>query len=168
MRKQTAKTNSRKTRSPGGRPRKFNEPSQPVTVTLPVATLKQLSSIDRDRAKAIVCATRQAAGTGGETDFAVDVLVTSPGNGLIVVGNSRYLREIDCIRLVRVDDRRNLISVTTGTPVAMVEITLRDLLETIPPSEKRERLIVSEVAELLKKTRLSGKIKKEEIMIVPL
>jgi hypothetical protein len=168
MRKQPVKTLSRKTRSPGGRPRKFSEPSQPVTVTLPLSTIEQLSSIDHDRAKAIVRATRHATGNGGKEDVTVDVLITSPGHGLIVVGNSRYLQEVDCIRLVRVDDHRNLISVATGTPVAMVEITLRDLLETIPSSEVRERTIIRDVAELLRKTRQSGNMKKEEIMIVPI
>jgi hypothetical protein len=46
--------------SRGGRPRKFAEPTRPVTVTIPDRTLKQLVHIDKDRAKAIAKAVNMA------------------------------------------------------------------------------------------------------------
>ena len=38
----------------GGRPAKFDEPSRPVTITLPDRILDRIKEIDDDRAKGIV------------------------------------------------------------------------------------------------------------------
>ena len=40
--------------NPGGRPAKFDEPSRPVTMTLPDRILDRLAEIGDDRAKAVV------------------------------------------------------------------------------------------------------------------
>jgi len=44
-----------------GRPRKFQEASRPVTVTLPQRTLELLSTFDEDRGRAIVKVTDAVA-----------------------------------------------------------------------------------------------------------
>ena len=44
----------KKSASKGGRPAKFDEPSRPVTITLPDRILDRLKEIDADRALAIV------------------------------------------------------------------------------------------------------------------
>ena len=51
----------------GGRPAKFDEPSRPVTITLPDRILERLEEIDGDRAKAVVKAVEAvlAGGPGG-------------------------------------------------------------------------------------------------------
>jgi len=57
--KSTAKENK------GGRPRKFAEPSRPITITLPEKTLRSLERIDTDRGRAIVKVTERALSQDG-------------------------------------------------------------------------------------------------------
>ena len=156
-----------RTVSVGGRPRKFQEPSQPITITLPLSTLNELSSIDRDRAKAIVRATKHMLGNVKPADCEVDIVRIERGYGLILVGNSRYLRKINTLHLVEVDPHRHLISLPAGTPASTIEIALRDLLEVIPASESRERRIISKLADIFRQARQANTMKKEEILIVP-
>ena len=47
----------------GGRPPKFDEPSRPITLTLPESTLEGLRQIDADRGQAVVKLTRGALRT---------------------------------------------------------------------------------------------------------
>lgn len=158
---------ARRTRSKGGRPRKFAEPSRPVTVTLPDTTLELLAMIDRDRARAIAKAALVAGGTTN-TEVA-DVEESNAGNGraLIIVRPNRYLRQLDCISLLEISPGRSLISIPPGTPSSIIEVGLRDLLESVPKAEVRERSMLEKLAAIFRRSRQSNAMSKEEILIIP-
>ncbi|MGD9972855.1 MAG: hypothetical protein AB7S77_07330 [Desulfatirhabdiaceae bacterium] len=79
----------------GGRPKKFDESSRVVTITLPERTLKNLESIDRDRARAIVKAVDRTLFQDRESDQPlVDLVEAAPGIAIILVGYSSSLRSV--------------------------------------------------------------------------
>lgn len=158
----------RRLKSKGGRPRKFTEPSRPITVTLPDSTLEQLARIDRDRALAIAKAARMAGGTDVEGPEP-DVCMLDAGNqrALIIVRPNRYLRRLDCLNLVEVSRGRCLITTRTGTPSTVIEVGLRDMLELVPRSETRERAMLEELAGIFRRTRQLNSMDKQEILIIP-
>jgi len=95
----TEKKKSAPAKNRGGRPRKFAEPSRPITVTLPDRTLELLQAVDQDRAKAIT-KIADAAIYGKSLDRAVVRLVEiEPGTAVIVVAPSKRLKEIPWLRL---------------------------------------------------------------------
>jgi hypothetical protein len=157
---------SRGWRSRSGRPKKFDEPSRPVTLTLPERVLADLPLIHKDRAKAIAEACRQTLRLKTHP-ITVEVIKVGPGRGLIVVGDSRYLGQQECFNLVEIAPGRNLISVKTGTPCTTLEVCLSDLLDIIPPKEERERKLVAQLVALLRQTRQMKALHKEEILIIP-
>ncbi|MDD5707119.1 MAG: hypothetical protein PHR35_14440, partial [Kiritimatiellae bacterium] len=77
----------------GGRPRKFAEPSQPVTVTLPKRVLELLSSVDSDRARAISKVTEAACADAGLPGREMRLVEVESGSALMVVGPCAKLRE---------------------------------------------------------------------------
>jgi hypothetical protein len=156
----------RRKRVRSGRPRKFDELSRPVTVTLPESTITALTQIHHDRAKAIVEACRQAR-QQATAPISVEVIEVGPGRGCVLVGDSEYLRRLKFMHLVELQSGRNLISVNTGTPVTTVEISLLDLLDAIPLEEERERKLVAELVRLFRRTRQMKVMHKEEILIIP-
>ena len=76
-------------KKPGGRPRKFAEASRPVTLTLPDSTLHALQHIDPDRGQAIVKLVNRALQNGEKDKPLVEIITTSRGMGIIVVGPSQ-------------------------------------------------------------------------------
>ncbi len=163
----TKRANYPSSKSQGGRPKKFSEPSKPITLTLPLSVLDSLAAIDKDRARAIVRATKHMLGGERVLNTELEIVRIDRTSGLILVGNSRYLRQLDCLRLVEVEPQRHLISVPAGTPETVIEISLRDLLEEIPVSEIRERRIISRLADIFRQARQANTMRKEEILIVP-
>jgi hypothetical protein len=149
-----------------GRPKKFDEPSRAVTVTLPDSVIKGLAAIHEDRAMAIAEACQNNV-FRGEHPISVEVVQAGPGRGLILVGTSKYLDRLDCMRLVRITPERHLITVKARTPIASVEIALRDLLDSIPLSDEWERKMVASLATLFRRTRQLKVMHKEEILIIP-
>ncbi len=154
-------------RSKGGRPRKFTEPSRPVTVTLPDSTIEQLASIDHDRARAIAKASRLACGIAKPEAPDVEICHAGNNRALIVVKPNRYLRQLDCIRLLELFPGRSLISILPGTPSSTIEVGLRDLVESIPKTETRERAMLEKLSTIFRKSRHSNVMLKEEILIIP-
>jgi hypothetical protein len=155
-----------KKKHPGGRPRKFSEPSQPVTVTLPARTLAQLARIDRDRARAIVRTVDLALPHEIPPHRLVEVATVAPDVGMLVVPPSRYLKKIKMLRLVEVAPSRFLLTVPTGTALSDLEIALVDLLEDLPPSEERERAMLAELHGLFRRLRRGDQMSKAEILFV--
>ena len=78
----------------GGRPSKFDEPSRPITVTLPDRILERLADIDGDRAKAIVKAVEAALDTPGGETRPVGEMPVGSGESLLTVADNRFLRRI--------------------------------------------------------------------------
>lgn len=155
-------------RHPGGRPRKFSEPSHPVTVTLPERTLKNLYAIDKDRARAIARVTDMAIPDEVPPAKLVEVARVAPGIGMLVVPPSRLLRSIRLIRLVEVAPSRFLITVPTGTAPSELEVALHDALEDTPMNELRERGIVTELLKQMRHIRKSDGMSKAEVLFVAL
>lgn len=155
-----------RTKHPGGRPRKFNEPSHPVTVTLPERTLVQLAHIDRDRARAIARAVDMALPHHVPPERLVEVAEVAPGVGMLVVPPSKYLKKIKLLRLIEVAPSRFLLTITTGTSLSDLEIALVDIIEDLPPTEERERAMLTELHGMFRKLRRGDQMTKAEVLFV--
>lgn len=150
----------------GGRPPKFDEPSRPVTVTLPQRTLEDLERIDEDRARAIVKATRAAVGGRDGEGETVHVVEMVKGMGLIVVGPSAALRTVSWLSMVEIAPSRFLLALPSGTAVEVLEVALSDLLERLPPSQEGERQQLESLRRLLAKARRATLVTKVELLLV--
>jgi len=151
-------------RHPGGRPRKYGEPSRPVTVTLPESTLAQLAGLDPDRGRAIVKAIRAALPR--ETQGLTELVEVLPGTGILLTGPSRYLGRIAWLHLVEIAPGRFLLALPKGTTADSLAIALIDLLETISPKEPLEYQLISTLIEHLRSFRQGGNISQAEILLV--
>lgn len=156
----------KRVRHPGGRPRKFQEPSHPITVTLPERTLQQLASIDHDRARAIVRATDLALPDQVPPQKLVEVVEVAPGLGVLVVPPSRFLKKIRMMRLAEVAPSRFLLTIPSGTALAELEVALNDLADELPDAEARERAIIRELLTQFRRLRRADQVSKAEIMLV--
>lgn len=148
-----------------GRPPKFDEPSSPVTVTLPLRILRRLEELDSDRGKAIVKCVEAIAGTS-LTEKRVEVVKISESVGLIVISPCRCLAKIPWLRLIEIAPARFLISIPTGTDVALLEVALMDLLENLPADEVSEKSLLEELRRLLSHHRRQQEVTKGEILFV--
>jgi hypothetical protein len=153
-------------RSPGGRPPKFNEPSGPITVTLPDRTLEQLRSLDDDRAKAIVKAVDAAVQSGTTRSLHPEVIEMAPGTGVVVVPPSRSLRAIPWLKMIEVGPARYLLTIVPGTPIEKVEIGLMDLVEDAKRSAPEEVPMLETLKEKIGQLRRGEKISMAEILFV--
>jgi len=169
MEKPTASSTRRQSSSKssrGGRPRKFSEPSQPITVTLPDRTLRQLTQINKDRAKAIAKAVSLAVAELDTVSSTAEVIKTESGVGLVLVGPSRYLKSVRGLRMVEIMPDRHLLTVKTGTSPADLEVELMDIIERIPPNEFNELALLAKLSGILRTTRRSSRMNKEEVLLV--
>lgn len=156
-----------KTRRAGGRPRKFGEPSRPVTITLPERVLKMLTKVDEDRARAITkIVDAYSAGSERGRKSLVEVVPVAPGRAVVFVPCSRYLRSIPWLQLVEVAPARHLLALADKTPIEKLEVTLVDLLEDIPDDEASEREILKELLACLRVPRRRQSVTKEEIIVL--
>lgn len=148
-----------------GRPPKFDEPSSPITVTLPLRILRQLEELDSDRGKAIVkCVEAIAEAVLGAKR--VEVVKISEGAGLIVIGPCRSLAKIPWLRLIEIAPTRFVISIPTGTDVASLEVVIMDLLENLPADESYEKDLLEELRRLLSHHRRQQEVTKGEILFI--
>jgi hypothetical protein len=155
-----------RTRRAGGRPRKFREPSAPVTVTLPDRTLEQLRSIDEDRAKAIVKAVDAVMGTGSGPARAVEVIEMAPGTGVVVIPPTRSLATIPWLNMIEIAPARHLLTIVPGTAIEKVEVGLLDLLEDAKSSAPHEVPTLEALVEKIRGLRRGKKISVAEILFV--
>jgi hypothetical protein len=155
-----------KGKHPGGRPRKFSEPSRPITVTLPNRTLDQLDRAGSDRARSIVEAVDRMMGSG-ETELAqVQVIGGKPGSGVLLVPPSRGLATVPWIRMIEVAPGRNLITIVPGVPIEKVEIALLDLIDKARSSFPEELELLEGLRGKIGSFRRGEKIAKSEILVV--
>lgn len=152
--------------SRGGRPRKFNEPSRPVTVTLPESALGHLARIDDDRAKAIAKAARAVVEGPREESAAVEVIPIGTGTGLLMVGPSRHLRSLHILRMVEIIPGRYILTIPPGTAIETIEVALTDLMDTVPESDRDERALLVRLLTLFRAARRGRRMSKEEILLV--
>ena len=150
----------------GGRPPKFDEPSRPVTVTLPERVLRLLASVHPDRAKAISKLADIVQGEAKSPRKLVEQVKVAPGKSVILVAHSRYLEKIPWLRLVGVAPARHLISLLPNTSVEKLEVAVGDLLEGLPEDETNERELLEALRQNLRSRRRDQKLTKEEILFV--
>ncbi len=150
----------------GGRPAKFDEPSHPVTMTLPDRVLALLEAIGSDRAKAVVKAVEAALGPDPDKRDPVDELRVSEDEALLVVSDSWLLRTIPWLRLVEISPGRHLLSLRSGVPVEQLEVTLEDLLDSFPDASPSERKTLLTLLDRIRTPRRNRAVQKEEILVV--
>lgn len=150
----------------GGRPRKFKEPSGPVTVTLPDRTLELLRRIDADRARAIVKAVDAVVGSQSSGTTEVEIVQMAPGTGLVIVPPNRSLRSIRWIKTIEVAPTRHLLAIVPGEPVEKIEIALLDLIEEARDTAPEDVPVLLALREKICQLRRSRKISAAEILCV--
>jgi hypothetical protein len=151
----------------GGRPAKFDEPSRPVTVTLPERTLRDLESIGPDRGHAIVRLVDAAVSKDGARRR-VELTKTGSHTGLIVVGPSQGLAKIPFLHLVEIQPGRHLLALESGNDFHTLEIAVRDILEDTPSEESEERGLLKELLDHIQILRKSARVSMAEILFVRL
>jgi len=153
----------------GGRPRKFGEPSRPVTVTLPESTLHQLERIDADRSRAIVTLANQALGAQDqETWPLVEIVEVAAKVGLVIVGQTQALERIPFVHLVQVAPGRFVLAFDSGIDLRTFEIAVNDLLEDRPRPISKDRELLKELLKHLKALRKSERMTMAQILLVQL
>jgi hypothetical protein len=157
---------ARTIKAAGGRPKKFNEASRPITVTLPERILRQLNRINEDRAQAIVKAVDMAAGSAAHPHKPVEVVEVAPGQAIIVVGPSRNLRKIEWLKMVEIAPARFLLTIPTGTAIESLEVAILDLLENLPADETEERGLLEELRKCISHQRRGKLVSKAELLFI--
>ena len=149
-----------------GRPPKFEEPGRPVTVTLPESTLALLATIDLDRSRAIVRATRAAVPRDAELGHLPELVEVSPGVSVILVGPSRCLREIEWLRLMEVAPSRFLLVIPSGTSIDSLELAVIDLLENTATEDPWEKAVLQRLRSLIGTLRKGSELSKAELLVI--
>ncbi len=155
-----------KGKHPGGRPRKFSEPSRPITITLPDRTLDQLDRAGSDRARSIVEAVDRMMGPGDEDLTRIQIIGGNPGSGVLLVPPSKSLGTIPWLRMIEVAPGRNLITIVPGVPIEKVEIALLDLIEKARTAFPDELELLEGLRGKIGNFRRGEKIAKSEILVV--
>lgn len=155
------------TRGSAGRPRKFAEPSRPITVTLPSRILDLLAELSPDRARAIARATETAVAAAPRRSLMrVDVVEVAPEIGLIVVGPSRQLLQIPWLRLAEIASGRHIITILPGTSVETLELAIGDILDDAGGMVEDERAMLRDLLGWIRTLRRAHHITKAELLFV--
>ncbi len=156
-------------RNPGGRPPKFNEPSRPVTLTLPERILDDLGRIDEDRGRAIVKATEAVLGTEEkQVRSPVEIVRVAKETGLLVVESSSVLRRIPFLSFIEIAPARHLLAMEPGNDFKALELALRDLLEDDSGILKDEAHMLRELLRHIRGFRKAERVSMAEILCVRL
>lgn len=150
----------------GGRPPKFAEPSQAVTVTLPKSTLDYLRSIDDDRAKAIVKAVNATVAGEATQGAGVEVVEMAPGTGFLIVPPNRSLRGIPWLTMVEVAPMRHMLAIAPGTSIEKVEVALSDLIHVAETDAPDEVPLLEALRHKIANLRRCARISKAEILVI--
>lgn len=151
----------------GGRPAKFDEPSRPVTVTLPERTLRDLETIGPDRGRAIVRVVDSVVPEGSARAH-VEVAQTGPQSGLIIVGPSAGLKKIPFLHLVEISPGRHLLALERGNDFRTLEIAVRDVLDDTDPEEGGEVSLLTDLLDHIQRLRKSARVTMAEILVIRL
>jgi hypothetical protein len=152
----------------GGRPRKFGEPSRPITVTLPESTLHQLERIHADRSRAIVILANQAFAQDREAGPLVEIVEVATKVGLVIVGQTNALSRIQFVHPVQVAPGRFVLAFDSGSDLQAFEIAVNDLLEDRPRPVSQDRELLKELLKHLKTLRRSERGTMAQILLVQL
>lgn len=153
-------------RNSGGRPPKYNEPSRPITVTLPESALQRLQLIDEDKGQAIVTLAKKAF-DGDAPQEGVKVVEVSKNTGLLVIGRSAVLARIPFLRLVEVAPGRCLLAIDSKHDFRSLELALHDLLDE-DDLAKHERSLLEDLLNRIRALRRSDRVSQAGILLVTL
>jgi hypothetical protein len=149
-----------------GRPMKFGRASRAVTLTLPEDVIERLGRVDADLGRAIVALAEQHPRSRAPRRRRAEV--TSYGNhAVIVVTPAKELSRLPGVQLVPIGNGRALISLEPPYSVPQLELELRDAIERgdAPASEQQT---LTAIAEILRQTRHSRRVRLEERTIIVL
>jgi hypothetical protein len=155
------------TRNLGGRPPKYNEPSRPITVTLPESTLKQLERVAEDRGQAIVKAVNHLFAEPHHRKC-VEIVGVGAKSGLVVIGSCAQLAKIPFLHLVEVAPARFLLAIDPGQDFAALELALHDLLDSQEQVPREEVQIIQELLATIRQLRRDQRTSQAEILLVKL
>ncbi len=158
----------REKKGSGGRPPKFDEPSRPVTLTLPDSTLQDLKLIDADRSQAIVKLTKAALRQSKHAQPLVDIVEMAANTGLLIIGPSAALKRIPFLHLVEVAPARFLLAMEPGNDFKALEIAVHDILDDVHKDDTRERGLLTELLQNIKRLRKGKRVSMAEILLVSL
>jgi len=151
----------------GGRPRKFNEPSKAVTLTLPERILGILDRIGPDRACAISRLSEATLDGSHDRPF-VELVHIDSRSALIVVSLLQSLKKITWLRLVEIAPGRFLLAIPSGTPPEKLEVALRDLMDDLCDDKHGEKSAIGKLTRQISHLRRHGGMSKSEIIFVDL
>ena len=134
-----------------GRPRKFAEPSRPVTLTLPLDVIAALGAVDTDLSRAVVRMVRPALGRRRHPPAE---LSNFGSRAVIVIHRSRTLERRAGVCLVPLPDGRALISFDRPTTIEGLELTIADALED-PRLDRADRAVFEGIGDILRSARRS-------------
>lgn len=147
-----------------GRPRKFSQPSRPVTLTLPESVIESLGEVDRDISRAIV---RLAQSDEAREPRPPAELVQFGRRAVIVVTPTRTLEKRTGVVLVPLSDGRALISFDGSMTPAGLELTIQDALDEhdLPADDSR---VFESIRDLLRDVRRSSsvRLRQQHIMVL--
>ena len=147
-----------------GRPRKFGRPSRAVTLTLPEDVIAGLQAIDPDLSRAVVRAlqplTARAPASPAE-------LATYGNRSVILVPQSRVLRERTGVELVPLSDGRALISMDHQQSIAKLELQLTDALAD-PALDANSRVLFDALVDILRNARQDQGVEVRQQQIIVL
>lgn len=150
-----------------GRPPKFPGPSRVVTMTLPEATLAALEALDADRARAVVRATDIAlAEFPPDTERKVEMLAVTKNMAVIVVPFSRPLSDVRGVSLIQIMPSRYLVILDPGLPLSQVEVSIMDMLDSLPAEEAQDRAILTQMLDQLRSLRRADRAKIGEVILI--
>ena len=152
--------------SKGGRPAKFDEPSRPVTVTLPDRILDRLTEVDADRARAIVKAVEAVLGDAPVRTEVVRELRFDKDETLLTVADNRLLRSIPWLTMIEIAPGRHLLSLKKDISIEMFEVTLCDLLDAHSDATSSERRTLERLVECIRTPRRNRALRTEEILVI--
>ncbi len=135
-----------------GRPRKFAEPSRPVTLTLPEHVIDALEAIDPDLSRAVV---RLAQSAVARQPHPPAELVVFGRRSVIAVNPTKTLEQRTGVVLVPLADGRALISFDESMTPARLELTIQDALDDhdLPDEDGR---IFEGIRDVLREARRSS------------
>lgn len=147
-----------------GRPRKFDDPSRPVTLTLPVHAIEALAAMDPDLSRAIMHLLEPGL---GRRPHAPAELTRYGGRAVIVVNASRALEQRTGIDLVPLPDGRALMSFERSMTPAAIELLIADALDD-RQLKGPDRAVFEAIAGILKTARRSGDVRLSQRNIIVL
>ena len=153
-----------KTKHAGGRPPKFNEARQRITVTLPNRILKGMISIDLDRAQAIAKAVDALVGVNSVRK-PVEFVKVLPGKAIVLVGPNQCLKEIPFLDQIEVVPARYLLVISSDATIESLELALGDMRQSLATANDYERTILEQLLQYITHHRLHKAMTKSALLL---